>query len=92
MRIIVSCACFCGTERKKDGKEQRSWAIVESRRVWARPVVQRHVLYLGEINDSQRAAWQKSIEVFDEDNGSRASGAVPEDRLPRRTRARSACA
>lgn len=28
-------------------------------------VVQRHVLYLGEINDAQRAAWCKSIEVFD---------------------------
>jgi len=31
--------------------------------------VQRHVLCLGEINDSQRAAWQKSIEVFDEQQG-----------------------
>jgi transposase len=27
--------------------------------------VQRHLLYLGEINDSQRAAWTKLIEVFD---------------------------
>jgi hypothetical protein len=30
-------------------------------------VVQRHVLYLGEINSSQAAAWRKAIEVFDED-------------------------
>jgi len=29
-------------------------------------VVQRHVLYLGEINSSQQLAWRKSIEVFDE--------------------------
>jgi hypothetical protein len=29
-------------------------------------VVQRHVLYLGEINDSQERAWRKSIEVLDE--------------------------
>ena len=43
--------------------------MVESRRVARRGVVQRHVLYLGEINDSQRAAWQKSIEVFDEQQG-----------------------
>jgi hypothetical protein len=43
---------------QKDGKEHRSWSIVESRRV-GRSVVQRHVLYLGEINDSQRAAWQQ---------------------------------
>jgi transposase len=28
---------------------------------------QRQLLYLGEINDSQEAAWRKSIEVFDED-------------------------
>jgi hypothetical protein len=28
--------------------------------------VQRHVLYLGEINDSQQAAWQKSIAVLAE--------------------------
>jgi transposase len=46
-------------------------------------VVQRHVLYLGEINDSQRAAWQKSIEVFDEQQGqSRQCALFPEDRAP----------
>ena len=32
-------------------------------------VLQRPVLYLGEINDSQREAWIRSIEVFDEDQG-----------------------
>ena len=53
------------SKRRKDGKEHRTWSVVESRRV-GRGVVQRHVLYLGEINDAQRAAWQKSIEVFDE--------------------------
>jgi hypothetical protein len=71
----------CST-RKKDGKEHRSWSIVESRRV-GRGVVQRHVLYLGEINDSQRAAWQKSIEVFDEEQGqARQCALFPEDRNP----------
>ena len=30
-------------------------------------VVQRQVLYLGEINDSQREAWRKTIEVFEEE-------------------------
>jgi hypothetical protein len=29
-------------------------------------VVQRHVLYLGEINTSQELAWRKSIEVFED--------------------------
>ena len=68
--------------RRKDGKEHRSWSIVESRRI-SRGVVQRHVLYLGEINDSQRAAWQKSIEVFDEQQGqARQCALFPEDRLP----------
>jgi len=70
------------SKRKKDGKEHRSWSIVESRRV-GRSVVQRHVLYLGEINDSQRAAWQKSIAVFDEQQGqTRQCALFPEDRLP----------
>jgi hypothetical protein len=52
--------------RFKDGKEHRYWSIAEKRRVSRGRVVDRHVLYLGEINDSQRAAWLKSIEAFDE--------------------------
>lgn len=71
----------CST-RRKDGKEHRSWSIVESRRL-GRSVVQRHVLYLGEINDSQRAAWQKAIDVFDEDDGqTRQCALFPHDRTP----------
>ena len=52
--------------RHKDGKEHRYWSIVENRRVRGGRVVQRQVLYLGEINDSQHAAWSRSIEVFAE--------------------------
>lgn len=52
--------------RIKDGKEHRYFSIVESRRLGRDKVVQRPVLYLGEINDSQEAAWRKSLEVFDE--------------------------
>ena len=51
--------------RFKDGKEHRYWSIVESRRTSGGRVVQRQVLYLGEINDSQKAAWCKTIQVFD---------------------------
>jgi len=52
--------------RFKDGKEHRYWSLVENRRVdGGRKVVQRHVLYLGEINSSQQAAWRKTIEVFE---------------------------
>jgi hypothetical protein len=54
------------TRRLKDGKEHRYWSIVESRRCAGGRVVQRPVLYLGEINDSQREAWCRVIEGFDE--------------------------
>jgi transposase len=57
-------------ERKKDGKLHQYWSIVESRRVTGGPPVQRQVLYLGEISNSQEAAWRKSIEVFDEERQS----------------------
>jgi transposase len=52
--------------RTKDGKEHRYYSVEESRRLQSGKVVQRRVLYLGEINDSQEAAWRKTLEVFDE--------------------------
>ncbi|MEN8198255.1 MAG: IS1634 family transposase, partial [Pseudomonadota bacterium] len=52
--------------RHKDGKPHRYWSMVESRRVGGGRVVQRQVLYLGEINDAQRAAWSRTIEVLTE--------------------------
>lgn len=53
-------------KRKKNGKLHRYWSVVESRRVAGGDPVQRQVLYLGEINDSQEAAWRKTLTVFDE--------------------------
>ena len=50
--------------RRKNGKEHRYWSIVENKRGVGDRVVQRHVLYLGEINDRQEVAWQKSVERF----------------------------
>jgi transposase len=55
--------------RRKDGKEHRYWSIVESKRCAGGRVVQRPVLYLGEINDGQREAWCRQIEAFDEASG-----------------------
>ncbi len=52
--------------RHKDGKDHFYWNIVESRRCIGGKVVQRQVLYLGEINDGQRALWGRAIEAFDE--------------------------
>jgi transposase len=54
--------------RIKDGKQHRYYTVVESRRLRSGKVVQRQVLYLGEINDSQQAAWRRTLEVFDEDD------------------------
>ena len=69
------------TERKKNGKTPSYWNVVENKRLDDGRVVQRHVLYLGEINSSQAAAWRKAIEVFDEDAGrSRTLALFPEDR------------
>src|ERR1700687_4493820 len=55
--------------RRKDGKEHRYWSIVESRRCAGGRVVQRPILYLGEINAGQREAWCRQIEAFDEASG-----------------------
>jgi transposase len=52
--------------RVKDGKQHRYFTVVESRRLQSGKVTQRQVLYVGEINDSQQAAWRKTLEVFDE--------------------------
>jgi len=54
------------SQRRKDGKVHRYWSLVENRRVTGGRVAQRHVLYLGEINDSQQAAWRKTVEVFED--------------------------
>jgi len=53
------------TTRKKNGKDHRYWSIVENKRCSGGKVVQRPVLYLGEINDQQEAAWQKTIDIFE---------------------------
>jgi transposase len=68
--------------RFKDGKEHRYFSVVENRRVSGGRVVQKHVLYLGEINDSQRAAWCDAISVFDESGKERQLALFPSDRTP----------
>jgi hypothetical protein len=69
--------------RQKDGKLHRYWSIVETRRVTGGGVVQRRVLYLGEINDSQREAWRKTIEVLEDGAPEpRPIALFPEDRRP----------
>jgi hypothetical protein len=70
-------------KRKKDGKEHRYWSVVENHRQPNGKVNQRQVLYLGEINDSQKASWCKMIEAFE--NGSPLPQQIalfPQDRQP----------
>jgi len=70
------------TVRKKDGKEHTYYSVVENKRVADGRVVQRHVLYLGEINSSQERAWRRSIEVLDEvQQAPRTLALFPEDRF-----------
>ena len=66
--------------RFKDGKEHRYFSVVENCRNRDGRVVQRQVLYLGEINDSQRAAWCRSIKVLQGDSGSVPMALFADDR------------
>ena len=76
--MFLRCA-----KRQKDGKIHRYWSLVENRRVSGGAVMQRPLLYLGEINDSQRAAWRKTIEVFQEGQSQAKTLALfPEDNAP----------
>ena len=70
------------TIRKKDGKNHTYYSVVENKRLADGRVVQRHVLYLGEINSTQQLAWRKSIEVLDEErpHAPRTIALFPEDR------------
>ncbi|HEV2961578.1 MAG TPA: IS1634 family transposase [Candidatus Angelobacter sp.] len=69
------------TSRKKDGKDHRYFSIVENRRLPGGKSVQRTILYLGEINDQQQAAWRKRLEVFDEQERRYTTMSLfPEDR------------
>jgi transposase len=77
-RMFLRC-----TRRVKDGKAHEYWNLVENRRLADGRVAQRQVLYLGEINASQREAWRKTIEV--QEQGARRqvalfpAGSMPAD-------------
>ena len=69
------------TTRKKNGKDHEYFSIVENKRVAAGRVVQRHVLYLGEINSSQQEVWRKTVEIFEDGQTQPKTVALfPEDR------------
>ncbi len=69
--------------RVKNGREFTYYNIVENRRCHGGKVVQRQVLYLGELNSSQLGEWRRTIEVFDQDAAATTQLALFEqDRLP----------
>ena len=51
--------------RVKDGKEHLYYSIAEKVSCSGGRRVERHIFYLGEVNDSQREGWLKLIEAFD---------------------------
>ena len=77
LRMYLKCH-----KRLKDGKEHRYWSIVESVRT-RRGALKRQLLYLGEINDAQKAQWCSALDVLDESNESvKQISLFPEDRTP----------
>jgi transposase len=69
------------TNRRKDGKDHRYFSIVENHRLPGGKTVQRTVLYLGEINDQQQAAWRRTLDVFIEEEERYATMSLfPDDR------------
>jgi len=52
-------------DRLQDGKEHSYWSLVETVRTGDGPR-QRTLCYLGELNGSAHARWQKTVEVFNE--------------------------
>ena len=68
---------------KKAFQRRQRTPLLENRRVAGDRVVQRQVLYLGEINDSQKAVWCRTIDVIGEDPPQPQQMAIfPEDRTP----------
>ena len=74
------------TNRRKEGKDHRYFSVVENRRLSSGKTVQRTVVYLGEINDTQQSAWLKTLDVFDEQaQRNRTLSLFPDDReIPER--------
>ena len=73
MRAIVAGMFLRTHHRRKYGKDHYYFSVVENRRVAGDKTVQREVLYLGEVNTTQEAAWRKTLQVFDEDRAAPTS-------------------
>ena len=66
LRAIILASVYLKCHRRwKDGKEHRYWSVSEKVSCAGGRQVERQVLYLGEVNDSQKEAWLKCLEAFD---------------------------
>jgi transposase len=82
MLLSAATMFLRSTTRKKCGKAHEYFSIAENKRVAGGRVVQRQVLYLGEINSTQEEAWRKTIEIFEEGQTRAKTVALfPEDRV-----------
>ena len=71
------------SKRRKDGKEHLYWSVVENRRLSDQRIVQRHVLYLGELNGVQESSWRKTVDLFGQDDDAPQQVALfPEEHAP----------
>jgi transposase len=71
------------SKRRKDGKEHLYWSVVENRRLPGQRIIQRHVLYLGELNGVQESSWRKTVELFGQDEDApRQVALFPEEHAP----------
>jgi transposase len=66
---------------QKDGKQHSYWSLVETVRTPEGPR-QRTLCYLGELNTSAQARWQRTIEVFNEHGESRQLKLFPSEVKP----------
>jgi len=82
IRLFFPAIMFlrCST-RRKDGKEHLYWSVVENRRLHDGRVLQRHVLYLGELNGRQEASWRKTVGLFGQDETAPQQAALFPDHL-----------
>ena len=64
--------------RSKDGKSHAYWSLVEMVRTPDGPR-QKTICYLGELNNSAQARWQKTVEVFNDQGDSEQLRLFPSD-------------
>ena len=66
------------TTRQKNGKDHRYWSIVESKRCVGNKIVQRHVLYLGELDEQQYLNWETTLQISNPTHAAQSTESAPQ--------------